>query len=88
MTRHNQLFNSLSDLTATWGKVGDLFYHADAIVHYSTITLIQKAMSPDNNTFNQECLDAARAAIAAHGRANEQFNVEGNEEMWSGYLHW
>lgn len=57
-------------------------------MHYSTCALIQRGGSSDNATLNQECLESARAALAAHMRANAQFNTAGNEELWSGYVHW
>ena len=57
-------------------------------MHYSTCALIQRAVTPDNVTFNQECLESSRAALMAHMRANLQFNTKGNEELWSGYIHW
>ncbi|KAF2258211.1 fungal-specific transcription factor domain-containing protein [Lojkania enalia] len=68
--------------------VADLFYYGDVVMHYSTASLIQRAVSSDNVTFNQDCLDSARAALIAHQRASEQFNVKGKEDLWSGYLHW
>ncbi|KAF1997763.1 hypothetical protein P154DRAFT_547189 [Amniculicola lignicola CBS 123094] len=61
---------------------------SDAVMHYSTVTLIQRAVSPDNVSFNHDCLQSARAALAAHHRCNLQFNVRGNEELWSGYVLW
>ena len=57
-------------------------------MHYSTCALIQRAVSPDNVNFNQECLESARAALVAHARCNAQFNIKGNEQMWNGYIHW
>lgn len=68
--------------------MGDLFYHSDVVVHYSTVTLIQRAASKDNNVFNQDCLESARAALVAHQRCSQQFNTKGNEDLWSGYVHW
>jgi hypothetical protein len=61
---------------------------ADVLLHYSTCALIQRAVSPDNVTFNQDCLDSSRKALLAHQRCSEQFNVKGNEDLWSGYIHW
>lgn len=72
----------------TFERVQDIFFHADTVMHYSTCALIQRAVTPDNVNFNQECLESSRAALVAHMRANSQFNVEGNEELWSGYIHW
>jgi hypothetical protein len=57
-------------------------------MHYSTCALIQRAVSPGNTSFNHECLESSRAALVAHMRANAQFNKEGQEELWSGYVHW
>ena len=68
--------------------MGDIFYHSDVVVHYSLITLIQRAQSPDNGTFTAECLDSARRALIAHQKCSERFNVLGTEELWSGYVHW
>jgi hypothetical protein len=68
--------------------VQDIFFHSDVVMHYSTCALIQRAVSPDDTTFNQECLASSKAALAAHMRANRQFNTKGNEELWSGYIHW
>ncbi|KAG9195314.1 hypothetical protein G6011_00435 [Alternaria panax] len=39
-------------------------------------------------TFNQECLESSRAALVAHMRASAQFNKKGQEDFWSGYVHW
>lgn len=39
-------------------------------------------------TFNKECLESSRAALEAHQRASAQFNKKGQEELWSGYVHW
>ncbi|KAJ4364697.1 hypothetical protein N0V83_009294 [Neocucurbitaria cava] len=69
-------------------KVQDIFFHADVVMHYSTCALIQRAVTPDQVTFNQECLESSRAALVAHMKANSQFNTKGNEELWSGYIHW
>lgn len=69
-------------------RVEDVFFHADVVVHYSTCALIQRAVSSDNVTFSQECLEYSRAALVAHQRCNAQFNTKGNEELWSGYIHW
>lgn len=69
-------------------QIGDIFYHSDVVVHYSTCALIQRACSPDTVTFSQDCLESARAALVAHQRCSEQFNVKGNEDLWSGYIHW
>jgi hypothetical protein len=66
----------------------DIFFHSDVVMHYSTVALIQRAVSPDSMSFNQECLEASRAALVAHMRANAQFNKKGQEELWSGYVHW
>ncbi|CAO2653775.1 Nn.00g031860.m01.CDS01 [Neocucurbitaria sp. VM-36] len=69
-------------------RVQDLFFHSDVVMHYSTCALIQRAVTPNQVTFNQECLESSRAALVAHMRANSQFNTVGNEELWSGYIHW
>lgn len=69
-------------------RMEDVFFHADVVMHYSTCALIQRAVTPDGVTFNQECLASARAALVAHERCNAQFNVKGNEQMWNGYVHW
>ncbi|ORY11063.1 fungal-specific transcription factor domain-domain-containing protein [Clohesyomyces aquaticus] len=70
------------------GNIGDIFYHADVVMHYSVMSLIQRAVSPDNVTFNQDCLESARAALVSHQRCSTRFNIKGNEYMWAGYLHW
>jgi hypothetical protein len=57
-------------------------------MHYSTCALIQRAVSPGSTSFNKECLESSRAALVAHMRANAQFNKKGQEELWSGYVHW
>lgn len=69
-------------------RVKDMFFHADVVVHYSTCALIQRAVSSDNMTFSQECLEYSRAALVAHERCQSQFNTEENKELWSGYIHW
>lgn len=69
-------------------RIQDVFFYADVVMHYSTCALIQRAVSPDNVTFNQECLESSRAALVAHMRCNSQFNTKGNEELWTGYIHW
>lgn len=69
-------------------RVEDVFFHADVVMHYSTCALIQRAVTSDNVTFSQECLEYSRAALVAHERCNAQFNTKGNEELWSGYIHW
>jgi hypothetical protein len=74
--------------TDSLNRVGDIFFHADVVMHYSTLSLVQRAVSPDNVTFNRECLESARAALVAHQRCNTQFNVKGNEEFFKGYIHW
>ncbi|KAJ8110062.1 hypothetical protein OPT61_g6993 [Boeremia exigua] len=71
-----------------FGRVEDAFFHTDVVVHYSTCALIQRAISADNNRFNQECLEFSRAALVAHMRCSAQFNSKGNTELWSGYIHW
>ncbi|CAI6230604.1 unnamed protein product [Periconia digitata] len=76
------------DVKGAFADIGDIFYLADVVVHYSTCALIQRAVSPDNVTFNQECLQSARAALIAHQRCHKQFNIQGNEDLWSGYVHW
>ncbi|KAF2849495.1 hypothetical protein T440DRAFT_469254 [Plenodomus tracheiphilus IPT5] len=75
-------------IQGSFERIQDIFFHSDVVMHYSTCALIQRAVSPDNVTFNQECLESSRAALAAHMRANAQFNTNGNEELWSGYVHW
>ncbi|KAF2025655.1 hypothetical protein EK21DRAFT_75922 [Setomelanomma holmii] len=80
--------NASQYMRATLDRVEDVFFHADVVMHYSTCALIQRAISPDNVTFNQECLESSRAALVAHQRCNAQFNVKGNEQLWNGYIHW
>ncbi|KAH4052515.1 hypothetical protein HBI75_138870 [Parastagonospora nodorum] len=72
----------------TLAELEDVFFYSDVVMHYSTCSLIQRAVSPDNVTFNDECLESARAALVAHMRCNDRFNVAGNEYLWSGYIHW
>lgn len=67
---------------------GEIFHFSDIVVHFSTLTLIQRATSPDNITFTPDCLESARKSLKAHMRCSEQFNVKGNENLWSGYVHW
>ncbi|KAI4919140.1 hypothetical protein J4E85_009397 [Alternaria conjuncta] len=69
-------------------RVQDIFFHSDVVMHYSTCALIQRAVSPGNMSFNQECLESSRAALVAHMRASAQFNKKGQEDFWSGYVHW
>jgi hypothetical protein len=69
-------------------RIEDIFFYSDVVMHYSTCSLIQRAVSPDNVTFNQECLESARAALVAHMRCNIQYNTKENEELWNGYIHW
>ncbi|KAK3201538.1 hypothetical protein GRF29_185g1266629 [Pseudopithomyces chartarum] len=76
------------ETSGSFSYIGDIFYHADVVFHYSTCTLIQRAISPDNVTFNRDCLESARAALVAHQRCAAQFNIKGNEDLWSGYIHW
>jgi hypothetical protein len=72
----------------TLAQLEDVFFYSDVVMHYSTCSLIQRAVSPDHVTFNDECLESARAALVAHMRCNAQFNVVGNEYLWNGYIHW
>ncbi|KAF2450389.1 hypothetical protein P171DRAFT_479480 [Karstenula rhodostoma CBS 690.94] len=51
-------------------------------------SVFKRAISPDNVSFNNDCLESARAALVAHQRCSAQFNVKGNEDLWSGYIHW
>ena len=66
----------------------NLIHYADAVIHYSTVTLIQRAVNTDGTTFSAECLDSARAALTAHQKCAKRFNVKGSEEIWSGYVNW
>ncbi|KAF9693429.1 hypothetical protein EKO04_008842 [Ascochyta lentis] len=75
-------------IQGSFERVEDVFFHADVVMHYSTCALIQRAVSSDNVTFSQECLEYSRAALVAHERCNAQFNTKGTEELWSGYIHW
>ncbi|KAJ4401297.1 hypothetical protein N0V91_008073 [Didymella pomorum] len=75
-------------IQGSFERVEDVFFHADVVMHYSTCALIQRAVSTDNVTFSQECLEYSRAALVAHERCNAQFNTEGNQELWAGYIHW
>ncbi|KAJ4342310.1 hypothetical protein N0V95_006985 [Ascochyta clinopodiicola] len=75
-------------MRGSFDRVEDAFFHADAVVHYSTCALIQRATSPDNSTFSQECLEYSRAALLAHMRSNVQFNTNESIELWAGYVHW
>ncbi|KAF1976609.1 fungal-specific transcription factor domain-containing protein [Bimuria novae-zelandiae CBS 107.79] len=72
----------------SFSYIGDIFYHADVVMHYSTCALIQRAISPDNVSFSHDCLESSRAALVAHQRCAAQFNIKGKEELWSGYIHW
>ncbi|KAF2870538.1 fungal-specific transcription factor domain-containing protein [Massariosphaeria phaeospora] len=74
-------------LDSMYHDFSDIFYHSDAVMHYSTVTLTQRACS-SNVDFDQACLKSARSALLAHQRCSEQFNITGNEEIWSGYVHW
>jgi hypothetical protein len=69
-------------------RIEDVFFFSDVVMHYSTCSLVQRAVSPDNVTFNQECLESARAALVAHMRCSIQYNTKENEELWNGYIHW
>ncbi|KAJ4992047.1 fungal specific transcription factor domain protein [Stagonosporopsis vannaccii] len=75
-------------MQSSFDRVEDAFFHADVVMHYSTCALIQRATSPDNSTFSQECLGYSRAALVAHMRSNAQFNTNENAELWAGYVHW
>jgi hypothetical protein len=74
--------------TDTLERAEDVFFHSDVVMHYSTCSLIQRAVSPDNVTFNRESLESSRAALVAHMRCNAQFNHKGYEDLWNGYVHW
>ncbi|EMD85979.1 hypothetical protein COCC4DRAFT_146409 [Bipolaris maydis ATCC 48331] len=69
-------------------RVEDILFYSDVVSHYSTCALIQRSVSPGNMTFNQDCLQSSRSALDAHKRASAQFNKKGQEELWSGYVHW
>jgi len=75
-------------IQGSFERVEDVFFHSNVVMHYSTCALIQRAITTDNVTFTQECLEYSRAALIAHERCNAQFNTGGNEELWSGYIHW
>lgn len=75
-------------IQGSFERVEDVFFHSNVVMHYSTCALIQRAVTTDNVTFTQECLEYSRAALIAHERCNAQFNTGGNEELWSGYIHW
>ncbi|KAF2014110.1 hypothetical protein BU24DRAFT_481483 [Aaosphaeria arxii CBS 175.79] len=68
--------------------IGDVFYYSDVVLHYSNTSLIQRAMSADNVSFSEECLESSRAALSAHQSCSKQFNHKGNEVLWTGYVHW
>ncbi|KAF1850792.1 uncharacterized protein K460DRAFT_361562 [Cucurbitaria berberidis CBS 394.84] len=85
---HGARLDASEYIQGSFERIQDIFFHVDVVMHYSTCSLIQRAVSPDNVTFNQECLESSRAALVAHRRANLQFNTKGNEELWSGYIHW
>lgn len=70
------------------GDYQNLLDYSDAVVHHSTATLIQRAVNNHHTSFSHDCLDSARAALMAHLRCHEQFNVKGSEDLWSGYMHW
>lgn len=38
--------------------------------------------------FSQDCLASARAALSAHKKCSEQYNVKGSEDLWNSYVHW
>ncbi|KAL5114064.1 hypothetical protein ACEQ8H_008041 [Pleosporales sp. CAS-2024a] len=69
-------------------QLEDVYFCSDTVIYYSTCALIQRAVSPDQVTFSEECLESSRAALVAHMRCNTRFNVPGNEFLWSGYVHW
>lgn len=75
-------------IIGSFERVKDIFFHSDVVMHYSTNALIQRAVSGNNAAMNEQCLQSSRASLAAHMRANSQFNRKGNEELWSGYVHW
>ncbi|CAN9368529.1 unnamed protein product [Alternaria alternata] len=86
---HSHHQNQLTDLgKGSFERVQDIFFYSDVVMHYSTVALIQRAVSPSNMSFNQECLESSRAALVAHMRASAQFNKKGQEDLWSGYVHW
>ncbi|KAF2127627.1 hypothetical protein P153DRAFT_398225 [Dothidotthia symphoricarpi CBS 119687] len=73
---------------ASLGRIVDVLFYSDAVVYYSVCALIQRAVSSDNVTFHQQSLASSRSALVSHMRCNSQFNVQGSEELWSGYVHW
>ncbi|KAH6639093.1 fungal-specific transcription factor domain-containing protein [Boeremia exigua] len=75
-------------MQSSFDQVEDVFFHTDVVVHYSTCALVLRALSPDSNTFNEECLEYSRAALVAHMRCNSQFNTKATTQLWSGYIHW
>ncbi|KAL6704960.1 hypothetical protein ACN47E_007505 [Coniothyrium glycines] len=83
-----QRLDATEYIKGSFERIQDIFFHSDVVMHYSTCALIQRAVSPEHASFNQECLESSKAALAAHMCANQQFNTEGNEELWSGYIHW
>lgn len=87
-TLHRPTNHSVEKIMGLVDSWQDIVFYTDVVGHYSTCAMIQRAISTDNSTFNQECLESSRAALAAHMRASSHFNTDGNEEMWLGYLHW
>ncbi|KAL1795657.1 hypothetical protein ACET3X_005881 [Alternaria dauci] len=75
-------------IQGSFERIQDIFFYSDVVMHYSTVALIQRAVSPSNMSFNQECLKSSRAALVAHMRASAKFNKKGQEDLWSGYVHW
>ncbi|KAF5853611.1 hypothetical protein GGP41_002140 [Bipolaris sorokiniana] len=75
-------------IQGAFDRVEDILFYSDVVSHYSTCALIQRSVSPGNMTFSQDCLQSSRSALDAHKRASAQFNKKGQEELWSGYVHW
>ncbi len=64
---------SLLSITGPHERFQDMFFYADVVMHYSTCALIQRAVTTDNVTFNQECLESSRAASGS--ACASQFNI-------------
>lgn len=88
MTRSIQVQLVGLTVKGAFDRVEDILFYSDVVSHYSTCALIQRSVSPGNMTFSQDCLQSSRSALDAHKRASAQFNKKGQEELWSGYVHW
>ncbi|KAL7621644.1 hypothetical protein AAE478_008971 [Parahypoxylon ruwenzoriense] len=88
MAQSMELFREFETSNTAEGRMFALMLKSDEVSYLSSLALTYRAMPPTgtrSRTFSDECIDAAREAMACH---QETMNMMDDQSLKIVYIHW